>query len=185
MITSFSGESGESPLSLCRALAAACVSRALRARRQSGRRAVAVRPQAVEAAADLLRRYVPAGVSIEAPYQALDENREVALDEAAPVRLRAWLPAGSAESRAALAVLRRELRALGEGDLGLGGEVGTAALFTLGLIGLYSLPLFALAAVERTSERSVLVRGAFHGLALMAIVVFARDAQVAFLSFRF
>ena len=76
--------------------------------------AVAVRPEAVEAAADLLRRHVPAGVSIEAPYEAIDEEGGVALAGDAAVRLRAWLPAGSVEGRAALAVLRRDLRALGQ-----------------------------------------------------------------------
>ncbi len=76
---------------------------------------VAVRPQAVEAAADLMRRYVPAGVSIEQPHQAADDEGGVAVDETAPVRVRAWLPAGGAGSRAALAPLRRELRALGDG----------------------------------------------------------------------
>ena len=78
--------------------------------------AVTVRPEAVEAAADLLRRYVPAGVSIEAPYEAIDEEGGVTLDEQAPVRLRAWLPAGSASSKATIAALRRDLRSLG-GDL--------------------------------------------------------------------
>ena len=72
---------------------------------------VAVRPDAAEAAADLLRRHVPAGVSIEPPYRATDEDGGVALDAAAPVRLRAWLPAGR-EANAAVALLRRELRAL-------------------------------------------------------------------------
>lgn len=76
---------------------------------------VAVRPQAVEAAADLMRRYVPAGVSIEHPHQAADDEGGVTVDETAPVRVRAWLAAGGAGSRAALAPLRRELRALGNG----------------------------------------------------------------------
>ena len=72
---------------------------------------VAVRPDAAEAAADLLRRHVPAGVSIEPPYRATDEEGGVALDARAPVRLRAWLPAGR-EANAAVALLRRDLRAL-------------------------------------------------------------------------
>ncbi len=75
---------------------------------------VAVHPQAVEAAADLLRRHVPAGVSIEPPFDAIDEDGSVALDGGRPVRLRAWLPAEGAGSRAALATLRRDLRTLGD-----------------------------------------------------------------------
>jgi ribosomal protein L11 methyltransferase len=74
----------------------------------------AVHPQAVEAAADLLRRHVPAGVSIEPPFDAVDEDGSVALDAGRPVRLRAWLPAESDGSRAALATLRHDLRALGD-----------------------------------------------------------------------
>ena len=77
--------------------------------------AVAVRPQAVEAAADLLRRHAPAGVSIEPPYEAIDEEGGFALVDGLPVRVRAWLPAEGAGARPALAALRRELRALGDG----------------------------------------------------------------------
>ncbi len=76
--------------------------------------AVSVRSGAVEAAADLLGRHVPAGVSIEAPYEAIDEEGGAALDERAPVRLRAWLPADSEGARADLTALRRDLRALGD-----------------------------------------------------------------------
>ncbi len=76
--------------------------------------AVSVRSGAVEAAADLLRRHVPAGVSIEAPYEAVDEEGGVALDEGMPVRLRAWLPLDSEGTRAGLSALRRDLRALGD-----------------------------------------------------------------------
>jgi ribosomal protein L11 methyltransferase len=75
---------------------------------------VAARAEAVEAAADLLRRRAQAGVSIEAPYRAIDEEGGVTLDPRAPVRLRAWLPAGR-EASATIALLRRELRALGGG----------------------------------------------------------------------
>ena len=75
---------------------------------------VAVRPQAVEAVADLLRHYVPAGVSIEAPYDAIDAEGGVAIDADAPVRLRAWLPSADDNSRSAAARLRRELRTLGD-----------------------------------------------------------------------
>ena len=76
--------------------------------------AVAVRPEAVEAAADLLRGHVPAGVSIEAPYEAIDEDGGVAALPDAPVRLRAWLLTDSAANKATLAALRRDLRTLGE-----------------------------------------------------------------------
>jgi ribosomal protein L11 methyltransferase len=72
---------------------------------------LAVRDETVEAAADLLRRYAPAGVSIEPAAEATDEDGGSRIDPEAPVRLRAWLPA-DAESRAAVAALRPELRAL-------------------------------------------------------------------------
>jgi ribosomal protein L11 methyltransferase len=72
---------------------------------------VSVEPEAVEAAADLLRRYARAGVSIEPPYRALDEEGGYEIDARAPVRLRAWLPAGR-EARANVTALRGELRAI-------------------------------------------------------------------------
>lgn len=75
---------------------------------------VTVRPEAVEAATELLRRCVPAGVSIEPPFEAIDEEGGVAFVPDAPVRLRAWLPLGDDGSRPALADLRRELRDLGD-----------------------------------------------------------------------
>jgi ribosomal protein L11 methyltransferase len=75
---------------------------------------LAVRPDAVEAAADTLRRYTPAGVSIEPTAEATDEDGGVRIDPDAPVRLRAWLPA-DAESRVAVTALRKELRGLGDG----------------------------------------------------------------------
>lgn len=75
---------------------------------------VAVQPEAVEAATELLRRCVPAGVSIESPFEAIDEEGGVAFVPDAPVRLRAWLPLGNDGSRPALAGLRRELRDLGD-----------------------------------------------------------------------
>lgn len=77
--------------------------------------AVSVRPQAVEAAADLLRKHVPAGVSIEAPYESIDEEGGVSLDEDAPVRLRAWLASDGESEATRLTSLRRDLRALGDG----------------------------------------------------------------------
>ncbi len=70
-----------------------------------------VRPETVEAAADVLRRYAPGGVSIETPYLANDEDHSVALDETAPVGLRAWLAITTGPTE--LASLRRELRSLG------------------------------------------------------------------------
>lgn len=84
--------------------------------------ALAVRPDpsapleagAVELVADLLRRYAPTGVSIEPPYRPLDDEGGVARDPDAPVRLRAWLPDDGDEARAAVAALRRDLRALGD-----------------------------------------------------------------------
>jgi ribosomal protein L11 methylase PrmA len=72
---------------------------------------LAVQAAAVDTAADMLRRHVPAGVSIEPLAEPIDEDGGARIDPEAPVRLRAWLPA-DAESRAAVAVLRKELRAL-------------------------------------------------------------------------
>lgn len=72
---------------------------------------LAVRPEAVEAAAELLRRYAPGGVSIEPPFEAIDEDGGVVLFDDMPVRLRAWLPATPA-ARNSVAALRREVRAL-------------------------------------------------------------------------
>jgi ribosomal protein L11 methyltransferase len=72
----------------------------------------AVRPQAVEAAAEIIRRHVPAGVSIDVPFEAIDEEGGFALDHDTPVVLRAWLPAGAPASEGTLAALRRDLRAL-------------------------------------------------------------------------
>ncbi|MCH7488146.1 MAG: 50S ribosomal protein L11 methyltransferase [Chloroflexi bacterium] len=74
---------------------------------------IAVQPQAVEAAADLLRRHAPAGVSIEPPFQALDEDGNVAFDSASPIQLRVWLPAGAPDR--SLDALRRDLAELGDG----------------------------------------------------------------------
>ncbi len=72
---------------------------------------VSVQPEAVEAAAELLRRYAPAGVSIEPPYRATDEDGGYDIDPHAPVRVRAWLPAGR-ESTTNVATLRCDLHAL-------------------------------------------------------------------------
>ncbi len=75
---------------------------------------VAVRPEAVEAAAEILRRHAPGGVSIEPPFEAVDEEGAASLDPDAPVCLRGWLPIPD-ERRPRLTALRRQLRSLGEG----------------------------------------------------------------------
>jgi ribosomal protein L11 methyltransferase len=75
---------------------------------------LAVLPEAVEAAADTLRRHVPSGVSIEPVTRALDEDGGVEIDASALVRLRAWLPATPA-ARAAIAALRVDLRVIDHG----------------------------------------------------------------------
>ncbi len=72
---------------------------------------VSVQTEAVEAAAELLRRCAPAGVSIEPPYRATDEEGGYDIDPRAAVRLRVWLPSGR-ESTTNVATLRRDLRAL-------------------------------------------------------------------------
>lgn len=75
---------------------------------------LAVLPRAVDTAADLLRKHVPAGVSIEPPFEAIDEEGGVAFDGEAAVPLRAWLAVEGVDSRPALAALRRDLRSLGD-----------------------------------------------------------------------
>jgi len=74
-----------------------------------------VQPEAVEAASEIARRHVPGGVSIDVPFEAIDEEGGVTLDRQAPVVLRAWLRAEDGAGKPALAALRRELRALDEG----------------------------------------------------------------------
>ena len=71
--------------------------------------AIAVRPHAVEAIADLLRRYAPSGVSIETPFDAIDEEGGVAFPIDRPVRLRVWLPAGQDATEYAIDHLRSDL----------------------------------------------------------------------------
>jgi len=76
--------------------------------------AISVRPHAVEDAADLLRRHAPSGVSIEPPFDAIDEDGAVEFPLESAVRIRAWLPAdGGAET---VDRLRAELSALA-GDI--------------------------------------------------------------------
>lgn len=72
---------------------------------------LAVRPEAVEAAADLLRRVASGGVSIEPRFETLDEDGGVALLEGGAARVRSWLPATGTAAEA-VRVLRRELRGL-------------------------------------------------------------------------
>ncbi len=76
--------------------------------------AIAVRPHAVETIADLLRRYAPAGVSIEPPFEAIDEEGGVAFHEDDAVRLRIWLPAGESQTAASIEELKRNLGSLGD-----------------------------------------------------------------------
>ena len=75
---------------------------------------ISVRQDAAEAAADVLRRHVPAGISIEPPFEATDEDGGVAFDADRPVRVRAWLSGEGAAGSSALAALRDELRTLGD-----------------------------------------------------------------------
>ena len=76
--------------------------------------AIAVRPHAVEAIADLLRRYAPAGVSIEPPFDAIDEEGGVSFRENDTVRLRIWLPSGDGPTAASIEELRESLVPLGD-----------------------------------------------------------------------
>lgn len=76
--------------------------------------AIAVRPHAVEAIADLLRRYAPAGVSIEPPFEAIDEEGAVSFHENDAVRLRIWLPSGDGPTAASIEQLRENLGPLGD-----------------------------------------------------------------------
>ena len=71
--------------------------------------AISVRPHAVEAMADLLRHYAPAGVSIEPPFESIDEEGGVVIHENDAVRLRIWLPPGDGPTSAAIEELRQSL----------------------------------------------------------------------------
>lgn len=75
---------------------------------------VSVRPEAAEAAADILRAHAPAGVSLEPPFETIDEDGGVEFDDATPVIVRAWLPGKRDANRGALTTLRKELRTLGD-----------------------------------------------------------------------
>ncbi len=72
---------------------------------------VTVRPAAVEAAADILRAYAPAGISIEPPFESLDEDGNVAFTTDSPTQVRAWL---AADARADIDAIRGDLAALGD-----------------------------------------------------------------------
>jgi len=76
---------------------------------------VTVQPYAVEAAADILRAHAPAGVSIEPPFESLDEDGNVAFTTGSPARVRAWLAVGA---RADIDAIRSDLAALGDGLVG-------------------------------------------------------------------
>jgi ribosomal protein L11 methyltransferase len=80
--------------------------------------AVDARLEAVEAVADLLRRYAPGGVAIEEPFTAIDEEGRIERHVDDAVTVRAWLRADGAATDAALRQLGDELRALdGAGEL--------------------------------------------------------------------
>ena len=66
----------------------------------------------VEAAAEVLRRHCPGGVSIEEPMLSADGEEGYALDPGRPVAVRAYLPRQGDLARCRRA-LRQELRALG------------------------------------------------------------------------
>ena len=66
----------------------------------------------VEAAADVLRRHCPGGVSIEEPILSADGEESYAVDPGQPVTVRAYLPRQGDVARRRRA-LRRELAALG------------------------------------------------------------------------
>ena len=74
--------------------------------------AIAVRPHAVEAIADLLRRYAPAGVSIETPFDAIDEEGGIEFPIDSPVHLRAWLTAHDSATKRAIDELTTDLSRL-------------------------------------------------------------------------
>ena len=69
----------------------------------------------VEAAAEVLRRHCPGGVSIEEPILLADGEEDYSLDPGRPVTVRAYLPRQSDLTRRRRS-LRRELGALGLGS---------------------------------------------------------------------
>jgi alginate O-acetyltransferase complex protein AlgI len=75
--------------------------------------------------------------------------------------------------------------AIGNGHIGLGGDHFAAALYILSLMLMFTLPLFLLGLVDRTSDRRVVLRGVFHGLALMTIVGFKLEGNIDFIYFQF
>jgi ribosomal protein L11 methyltransferase len=78
---------------------------------------VDVRPEAVEAVADLLRHYAPAGVAIEEPFTTIDEEGGIERHAGETVTVRAWLSADGASTESKLRALRSELRSLAGGEL--------------------------------------------------------------------
>ncbi|MFT7075048.1 MAG: D-alanyl-lipoteichoic acid acyltransferase DltB (MBOAT superfamily) [Planctomycetota bacterium] len=74
--------------------------------------------------------------------------------------------------------------------IGLSGDLGAAAAYTLGLMLLYASPMFVQGVIERlpsaaSSTGAAFFRGAFLAAALIAIALFAGDGSNDFIYFRF
>ncbi len=69
--------------------------------------------------------------------------------------------------------------------VGISVDNRSAALYLLGLIGLYSVPLWLLGAVERLPERWVAVRSGFMAAAVVCMLVFGRSEPADFIYFQF
>lgn len=85
--------------------------------------AVDARPEAVEAVAEVLRRYAPGGVAIEEPFTAIDEEGRIEHHDGELVTVRAWIRADGAASEDKVRALGHELRTLTDGS-----ELKTAAV---------------------------------------------------------
>lgn len=112
-----------------------------------------------------------------------------------------WRPAGALRAAAAWAVMfcitlagwlifRTDdmgwlMDAVLRFDVGLGVDHRSAALYLMGLILLYSLPLWALGAVERLPQRWVAVRSGFMAAAVVCMLVFGRSEPADFIYFQF
>jgi len=70
-------------------------------------------------------------------------------------------------------------------EVGLSVDNRSAALYLLGLIGLYSVPLWLLGAVERLPQRWVAVRSGFMAAAVWCMLVFGRSEPADFIYFQF